>query len=84
MLAKVRVNVSSAPTSSVVGDKSVIDAYPPLSLILVLAPLSALTELQRQRVSARLVSAGYDIAENMGFRSVIIFGDPEFYSCLGN
>jgi predicted N-acetyltransferase YhbS len=53
------------------------------SLILALAPLSVVPDMQRKGVGKLLVTAAHNAARDMGFSAVIILGDPEYYSRFG-
>ncbi|EMR04958.1 putative acetyltransferase [Bhargavaea cecembensis DSE10] len=46
---------------------------------LALAPVSVLPKFQNQGIGSRLIQAALDKAEEIGFRSVIVLGHPEYY-----
>jgi len=46
---------------------------------LALAPMSVLPEYQKKKIGSILVIAGLKKAQEMGYRSVIVLGHPEFY-----
>ena len=50
---------------------------------LALAPMSVLPEYQNKRVGSKLIKKGLKIAKNLGFKSVIVLGYPEYYSRFG-
>jgi putative acetyltransferase len=50
---------------------------------LALAPLAVLPSHQRQRVGSRLVTEGIHRARNLGFRSVVVLGHPDYYPRFG-
>ena len=46
-------------------------------------PISVLPSCQRQGIGAKLIEHTVDIAKQMGFRAIIIFGDPAYYHRFG-
>jgi len=50
---------------------------------LALAPLSVSPEFQKMGVGGRLVEEGLRTAQELGYRSVIVLGHPEYYSRFG-
>ncbi|MFA5354376.1 MAG: N-acetyltransferase [Thermodesulfovibrionales bacterium] len=50
---------------------------------LALAPLSVIPGLQREGIGTALVRQGLARARELGFRSVIVLGEPEYYSRFG-
>lgn len=50
---------------------------------LTLAPVSVLPEFQNQGIGSQLIEAGHQKAKELGFKSVIVFGHPEYYPRFG-
>lgn len=50
---------------------------------LVLGPVSVLPEFQKQGIGGKLIRAGHQKAVELGFRSVILIGHPEYYPRFG-
>lgn len=50
---------------------------------LVLAPVSVLPEFQKQGIGGELILAGHQKAVELGFRSAILLGHPEYYPRFG-
>lgn len=50
---------------------------------LALAPLSVVPSFQRRGVGTALVADAHQRARDLGFRSVILLGSPEYYSRFG-
>lgn len=50
---------------------------------LALAPVAVLPEFQNMKIGQRLIDEGLSIAREMGFRSVIVLGDPAYYMRFG-
>jgi predicted N-acetyltransferase YhbS len=46
-------------------------------------PLSVLPSCQRQGIGAKLIEHTVAIAKEMGFKAIVIFGDPSFYHRFG-
>lgn len=46
-------------------------------------PLSVLPSYQRRGIAARLIEHTVEIAKKMGFKAIIIFGDPAYYHRFG-
>lgn len=46
-------------------------------------PLSVLPACQRQGIGAKLIEHTAEIAKEMGFKAIIIFGDPSYYHRFG-
>ncbi len=51
--------------------------------LLILTPVAVKTELQRQHISKELIEYGFDIAKKMGFKAVLVEGDPKNYNPRG-
>ncbi len=51
--------------------------------LLILTPVAVKTELQRQHISKELIEAGFEMAKKMGFRVVIVEGNPMNYRSRG-
>ncbi len=50
-----------------------------LDELLILNPVAVKTELQRQHISKELIEAGFEKAKEMGFKAVIVEGNPQNY-----
>ncbi len=51
--------------------------------LLILTPVAVKTELQRQHISKELIEFGLERAKKMGFKAVIVEGDPNNYRSRG-
>lgn len=51
--------------------------------LLLLTPAAVKTELQRQHISKALIEHGFALAASMGFKAVIVEGNPENYRSRG-
>lgn len=51
--------------------------------LLILTPVAVKTELQRQHISKELIEAGFEKAKNMGFKVVLVEGNPQNYCSRG-
>lgn len=51
--------------------------------LLVLTPVAVKTELQRQHISKELIEFGFEKAKKMGFKVVIVEGNPQNYRSRG-
>jgi len=51
--------------------------------LLILTPAAVKTELQRQHISRDLIEYGFEKARDMGYRAVIVEGDPRNYNARG-
>lgn len=51
--------------------------------VLTLGPLAVLPEYQRQGIGGKLIERTKQQARNMGFRAIVLFGDPNYYSKHG-
>lgn len=51
--------------------------------LLLLSPVAVKTELQRQHISKELIEAGFEKAKAMGFKVVIVEGNPQNYRNRG-
>lgn len=51
--------------------------------LLVLSPVAVKTELQRQHISKDLIEYGFEKAKKMGFKVVIVEGNPQNYRSRG-
>ena len=47
--------------------------------LLILTPVAVKTELQRQHISKELIECGFARAKEMGFKAVIVEGNPQNY-----
>lgn len=52
-------------------------------VLLLLSPVAVKTELQRQHISKELIEYGFEKARGMGFRAVIVEGNPDNYRSRG-
>jgi predicted N-acetyltransferase YhbS len=50
---------------------------------LVLAPVSVLPEFQKMGIGSQLINAGHQKAIDLGFKSAILLGHPEYYPRFG-
>ncbi|MDE5582163.1 MAG: N-acetyltransferase [Ruminococcus sp.] len=48
--------------------------------LLILTPVAVKTELQRQHISKELIECGFEVARQMGFKAVLVEGDPKNYN----
>ena len=51
--------------------------------LLILTPMSVKTELQRQHISKELIEYGFDLARELGYKAVIVEGNPMNYRNRG-
>ncbi len=51
--------------------------------LLILTPAAVKTELQRQHISKELIEHGFEKARSMGFKAVIVEGNPRNYHSRG-
>ncbi len=51
--------------------------------LLLLSPVAVKTQLQRQHISKELIEFGFDRAREMGYKAVIVEGNPMNYSSRG-
>ena len=51
--------------------------------LLLLSPVAVKTALQRQHISKDLLEYGFARAEELGFRAVLVEGDPKNYTARG-
>lgn len=51
--------------------------------LLLLSPVAVKTEFQRRHISKELIEFGFQRASKMGFKAVIVEGDPQNYSARG-
>lgn len=51
--------------------------------LLILMPVTVKTELQRQHISKDILEYGFDIAKSMGFKAILVEGDPRNYNNRG-
>ena len=52
-------------------------------ITLSLGPMSALPEYQKKGIGSKLINEGLKRAKDLGFRSVIVVGNPEYYPKFG-
>ncbi len=51
--------------------------------LLLLTPVAVKTELQRQHISKELIEFGFEKAKEMGYKAVIVEGNPKNYNARG-
>ena len=51
--------------------------------LLILTPVAVKTELQRQHISKELIEHGFEIAKKLGFKVVLVEGNPQNYRSRG-
>ena len=51
--------------------------------VLTFGPVSVLPEYQRNGIGSALINHTKQIAANMGYRAIFIYGDPAYYSRVG-
>ena len=51
--------------------------------LLILTPAAVKTELQRQHISKEIIEFGFEKAREMGFKAVIVEGNPRNYRARG-
>ncbi|MBQ9901902.1 MAG: N-acetyltransferase [Clostridia bacterium] len=51
--------------------------------LLLLSPVAVKTELQRQHISKELIGYGFEKAKEIGFKAVIVEGNPQNYRSRG-
>ena len=51
--------------------------------LLILTPAAVKTELQRQHISRELIEYGFELARKMGYKAVIVEGNPRNYNARG-
>lgn len=51
--------------------------------LLILTPVAVKTELQRQHISKDMLEYGFEKAKKMGFKAIIVEGDPKNYTPRG-
>lgn len=54
-----------------------------ISRSLALAPVSVLPDFQHMGVGSQLINEGHNIARELGYKSVIVLGQPEYFSNFG-
>lgn len=51
--------------------------------LLILSPVAVKTELQRQHISKELIEYGFERARELGYKAVIVEGNPRNYNARG-
>ena len=51
--------------------------------LLLLTPAAVRTDLQRQHISKELIEYGFELAKNLGFKVVLVEGNPQNYRSRG-
>ncbi len=50
---------------------------------LLLAPISVVLEHRDKGVGSKLINTSFELAKSMGYKSVVLIGDPAYYSRFG-
>lgn len=50
---------------------------------LLLAPISVVLEYRNKGVGSKLIEESFEAAKSMGYKSIVLVGDPAFYSRFG-
>ena len=50
---------------------------------LLLAPISVVLEHRDKRVGSKLINTSFELAKSLGYKSVVLVGDPAYYSRFG-
>lgn len=51
--------------------------------VITFGPISVLPEFQKRGIGGRLIERTINIAKGMGYRAILIYGDPDYYSKFG-
>ena len=51
--------------------------------LLIITPVAVKTELQRQHISKEIIEYGFDVAKKLGFKAVLVEGNPQNYRSRG-
>lgn len=51
--------------------------------LLMLSPVAVKTRLQRQHISKEILEHGFDVAKSLGFKAVLVEGNPRNYNPRG-
>ena len=51
--------------------------------LLILTPVAVKTDLQRQHISKDLIEYGFECAKKMGYKAVLVEGNPQNYRARG-
>jgi predicted N-acetyltransferase YhbS len=51
--------------------------------VLTFGPISVLPEYQNNGIGSRLIKHTIDLSKEMGYKAIIIYGDPEYYKRFG-
>ncbi len=51
--------------------------------LLILTPVAVKTSLQRQHISRDILEYGFDVAKKMGFKAILVEGNPQNYRNRG-
>ncbi len=51
--------------------------------LLILTPVAVKNELQRQHISRDMLEHGFEVAKRMGFKAILVEGNPQNYSSRG-
>lgn len=61
----------------------IIDAAGKSNNVIMFGPISVLPEYQKQGIGSALIRHSFEKARSMGFRAVMIYGDPRYYHRFG-
>ncbi|WP_373481859.1 GNAT family N-acetyltransferase [Acetobacterium sp.] len=61
----------------------IIDATGIATEVITFGPLTILPDYQKQGLGRKLIQHAIHIATEMGFKAILIYGDPRFYGRLG-
>ena len=51
--------------------------------LLIITPVAVKTDLQRQHISKELIEYGFEVAKELGFKAVLVEGNPQNYRSRG-
>jgi predicted N-acetyltransferase YhbS len=63
--------------------KAIIKNYDIEYNILTFGPLSVLPEYQNKRIGGKLITHTIKLSKELGYKAIIIYGDPEYYKRFG-
>lgn len=64
-------------------ETSIIDSNDDRHKTLTFGPVSVLPNYQNMGVGIKLITHTISLSKDMGYRAIVIFGDPEYYSRFG-
>jgi len=62
---------------------NVIDVQNHKHEVLCVGPISVVPDLQKKGVGSKLMLQSIQVAKNLGYKAMILFGDPEYYHRFG-